>query len=546
MSRVASRRAIKETVEAMKISSVTIKNHGRFPDCTLDVRENLILVGPNGSGKSSFIRCLDLLLGKTTQQLYYNIHSSDFEDTERPLSIEAKITNLTKDELSFFPDEVDVSDESLTVRLEATLDGEDLTINRYFPKGAGNGTLTSAQLKSIGWSMIPSNFSTKSLSSGRNTIVDDYLKKIDASGDEAEIANAISSLCSAIDSSSAFDGALSSLASQLDPALEGGMAVANLRFVPGAAIDGNLLSDIRLQIKSKSGVMREATEQSDGTKALISFTIFGLLNSGGIIAIDEPETHLHPSAQRNLMHILQNSGRQLVVATHSGVVAGEFNPDNIVVTREGSVPKQPNRGFLQKDQKTLARWWISSRIELLTARHIIAVEGQSDRMVLERVAELTGCRLERDGVEILEAGGCGEMPHIMSIFGENGFGAQVSILIDEDAEEDTASALDIATKDLASKSIYVSRKDLEDEYVSAIEAIELWKELRKSSLFTPNMLNTCNIANGASAPGEIELADFCRRKKNKIACAVVACGLLKNASAQKVSSVVEVLQNAIR
>ncbi|WP_227976809.1 AAA family ATPase [Bifidobacterium breve] len=51
----------------MKISSVIVRNHSRLIDCTLDVRENLILVGPNGSGKSSLIRCLDLLLGKTMQ-----------------------------------------------------------------------------------------------------------------------------------------------------------------------------------------------------------------------------------------------------------------------------------------------------------------------------------------------------------------------------------------------------------------------------------------------------------------------------------------------
>ena len=94
----------------MKISSVIVRNHSRLIDCTLDVRENLILVGPNGSGKSSLIRCLDLLLGKTMQQLYYSISSADFRNMERPLIIEAKLTNLNENEFSFFPDEVDASD----------------------------------------------------------------------------------------------------------------------------------------------------------------------------------------------------------------------------------------------------------------------------------------------------------------------------------------------------------------------------------------------------------------------------------------------------
>lgn len=531
----------------MKISSVTIKNHSRLSNCTLDVRGNLILVGPNGSGKSSLMRCLDMLLGKTMQQLYYSVSSSDFQDTELPLSIEAKLTNLTVDELSFFPDEVDVADESLTVRLEATLEDEDLFLSRFFPYGTGSASLSSAQLKSIGWNMIPSDFSTKSLVPGRKTIVDDYLREIDASCDKSKLEEAIDALCSAIKGSTAFDDALSSLSLQLDPALEGGVAAANLQFVPGAAIEGNLLSDVRLQIAGKSGTMREVTEQSDGIKALISFAIFGLMNSNGIIAIDEPETHLHPSAQRNLMHVLQESGRQLVVATHSGIVASEFSPDNIVVTHESLSPIQPKNGFLEDkdDQKTLARWWISSRIELLTARHIIAVEGQSDRMMIEKVAELTGYRLKRDGIEILEAGGCKEMPHVMDIFGDNRFGMQVSILIDEDAEEEMADALEITAKDLASKSVFISRVDLEEEYVSAIGVDALWRALGKSSLLTSNMLKTCSNASDTCVPNETELAAFCRRKKNKIACAVVACGLLNSSSATRVTSVVEVLQNAI-
>ena len=134
----------------MKITSIDIHNHSRISDCTIDVRDNLILVGANGSGKSSIIRCIDLALGKTTQQLYYSIDNSDFEDEEQPFTVEVKMEELSKDELSFFPDDYDALDNSLTVRMEAALDKDDLTIRRYFPKGAGDNNLRRAQLESIG------------------------------------------------------------------------------------------------------------------------------------------------------------------------------------------------------------------------------------------------------------------------------------------------------------------------------------------------------------------------------------------------------------
>lgn len=531
----------------MKITSISIHNHSRISDCTLDVRSNLILVGANGSGKSSVIRCIDLVLGETTQQLYRSIDSSDFEDETLPFVIEVKLGMLSTDELTFFPDEYDVSDKSLTVRLEAMLDDEDLTIRRYFPKGVDGNNLGYDKLKHIGWGMVPSDFSTTQLEPGRKTIVDDYLKEVDASGDESKLAEAIKSLSDAIDGSDAFNEALSTLANQLDPVLDGGVSANQLHFVPEAAINGDLLNNVRLQIDDRSGAAREATEQSDGTKALIAFSIFNLLNSGGIIAIDEPETHLHPLAQRNLMRILKKTGRQLVIATHSGVIAGEFDPENIAVTHEGLPPVQPKPGFLagQEDEKILASWWISNRIEVLTAKGIIAVEGPSDRMVLKRVAEMTGRVLERDGIEILEADGCNNMRNVLRIFGEEGFGLRVSILIDEDAEVDLANALDVKVQDLSSKSVFVSRKDLEAEYIAAIGPDELWKALGESSLFTPNMLKNCVISDGSGTPSEDELAEFCRHKKRKTSCAIVACRLLDKASAPRVSSIVGVLQNAV-
>ena len=218
-----------------------------------------------------------------------------------------------------------------------------------------------------------------------------------------------------------------------------------------------------------------------------------------------------------------------------------------MVTREGVPPVQPSQGFLsgRKNQATLARWWISSKVELLTAKHIIAVEGPSDRMILEEVAVKMGYHLERDGIEILEAGGCTEMHHVLDIFGKNGFNLKVSIVVDEDNGKnlgDLANKLGVTIGNLAKKSVFVSRKDLEDEYVSAIGTDRLWSAMSDSSLFTKIMLSNCKIAPGASAPSMQDLTKYCR--SNKIISAMVACGTFDEKTAKKVSSIAEVLRNA--
>lgn len=525
----------------MKLCNIQITNHSRMEDLNIEVRENLILIGPNGSGKSSLIRCLDLLLGKTTQQLYYNITPADFETDTEPLVIQATFEELSDDERSHFPDEIDAETGRLTVTLKAILDEEGINLSRYCGTRPTSKSLSLQQLKTLGWSAVDANFSATQLNSGRKTIIDSYLTELDISEDTPALNRAISDLSQTIDRSSAFSTALNLIADQLNPTIQGGITKDKLRFVPGASIDNNLLSDIHLEIESREGKPQEATEQSDGTKALITLAIYNLMNNGSIIAIDEPETHLHPSAQHNLIRTLKRTDRQLIIATHSGRVASEFDPDNIVATRVASSAQQPQRGLLQseKEQKTLARWWINSHIELLTASHIIAVEGQTDRMIIERVAELTGHDLYRDGVEILEAGGCREMAHIIKLFGENGFAIPLSILIDEDAEKELANVLKISTDELIQRNVHISHSDLEDEYVRAIGHEALTEHIVNSSTFTQNQIKDANLDSAQVTPEQ--LSAFCRGGKHKTYCAALACSILDANSAHKITSVMETL-----
>ena len=166
----------------MKLCNVQITNHSRIEDLEIEVRDNLILIGSNGSGKSSLIRCLDLLLGKTTQQLYYNITPSDFASDTNPLIIQATLEELS------------ANTGKLTITLEASLENEEITLIRYCGTRRTPTTRTSVtfkQLKAIGWSAVDANFSATQLNSGRKTIIDSYLSELDISHDAPALNSAI-------------------------------------------------------------------------------------------------------------------------------------------------------------------------------------------------------------------------------------------------------------------------------------------------------------------------------------------------------------------
>lgn len=72
----------------MRLTRLQVHNHSRLVDLEVEVREHLVLVGANDVGKSSLLRCLDLLMGASTAQLYSRITSDDFRDCGSPRIVE--------------------------------------------------------------------------------------------------------------------------------------------------------------------------------------------------------------------------------------------------------------------------------------------------------------------------------------------------------------------------------------------------------------------------------------------------------------------------
>ncbi len=305
-----------------------------------------------------------------------------------------------------------------------------------------------------------------------------------------------------------------------------------------------MLADVRLRI-TREGTTKSISEQSDGLRALFALALYDLVSAGSnMVAIDEPEIHLHPTSQRSLSNLLQSGPNQKLIATHSPDVVSAFPTDCIVAVHSGGVLVQPDADFLTSDEKLVVRWWVRDKLEPLTARHVLAVEGISDRIIVERVADLTGQNLDRLGISVIQTNGSLDMPALLRLFGPAGFRLAYSLLIDEDARDTTAKELGVAPEEIEKHGAVVSAPDLEGEYVAALGAVATWQALVRSGLFKHGSLANCAQSGENGARTEADIRAFCANKKYKVHAAMAVAEALDATSAGKIASVATALSLA--
>jgi len=532
----------------MRLKKVAVANHSRLVDTELDVRGHVVLVGPNDVGKSSLLRCLDLLLGMSTAQLYQRIVPEDFRNAEEPLVIEAELVDFSSADEALFPDEITVDPATgvthLAIRLSAVLDSaQTLSIERTAPGGGTGRQLSRDQVAGLGWNLLTALGASRDLREDRRSHLQDILAAIDLGPEQAGFDAITAQLQDRLESSTVLSGLRTDLVGQLNKALPDQLAADDLLFLPGAAAEDDVLNDVRLHVK-KDGEPRSLSEQSDGMRALYAMALYDLVSvTANMVAIDEPEVHLHPTSQRSLAWLLREGPNQKFIATHSTDIVGAFDPECVVAVRAGGVVVQPSAGFLSADEKLAVEWWSRDRLEPLTAHRIVAVEGISDRILLKRVAELAGRNLDRLGVSIVETGGSGSMGAIIKLFGASGFEIPLSILVDADASAETAKKLGVAEPDLAANGVWVSTPDLEAEYVAALGAATVWAAIDTSSLFSTNERGNCTATGPRGSRTDADVATFCGRSKYKVRAAMVVASALNKASAATIKSINDLLDS---
>ena len=116
-------------------------------------------------------------------------------------------------------------------------------------------------------------------------------------------------------------------------------------------------------------------------------------------------------------------------------------------------------------------------VEPFSARTVVLVEGVSDQLALEALAERRGRNLAAEAVAVVPIGGSKNIGSFLDLFGPHGLDLRLAGLCDAGEEGDFQRALEraglgsnLTRADMERLGFYVCVADLEDELIRALGA----------------------------------------------------------------------------
>lgn len=201
----------------------------------------------------------------------------------------------------------------------------------------------------------------------------------------------------------------------------------------GSLSDTELFSALRLIIKYTTGITIPATHNGLGYNNLIFMSLLLAkmqANSDGrylgsnakvfpILAIEEPEAHLHPAMQYKFLKFLRDNkdvkkkARQIFVTTHSTQITSAVSLDEIIcLNNEGGNISvgYPGKVFSDspddiKSKTYVQRFLDATKSDMLFAQKVILVEGIAEELLLPTLAKYINCSVEDHHIAIINIGG---------------------------------------------------------------------------------------------------------------------------------------------
>ena len=186
--------------------------------------------------------------------------------------------------------------------------------------------------------------------------------------------------------------------------------------------------------------------KGDGVKSLAALGLLKNLNArsgASILAIEEPESHLHPAAIHQVSDIIQSIAQtsQVILTTHNPLFVDRANvKSNIIVTDGGANPAKSIAAI----RDLLG---IKASDNLTHANYALVVEGEEDALALKALlpilSEKIGKALRNNLLIIEPIGGAGNLSYKLSLL-KNSLCATHTLL---DGDQAGKAAYDKAERD---------------------------------------------------------------------------------------------------
>ena len=180
----------------------------------------------------------------------------------------------------------------------------------------------------------------------------------------------------------------------------------------------SLLEKLDLTVNKTSSTMQGKVGL--GTSNILSMACELLLNDddmtpakSSFLLIEEPEAHIHAQRQLKLIQSLEldseKRGRQIIITTHSPLLASVVRLENITLMKDGQAfSMSKGLTLLGVDDYTfLEKYLDATKANLFFAKSVLIVEGPGEALLLPTIAKLMGFSFIDYGVSLVDVRGVG-------------------------------------------------------------------------------------------------------------------------------------------
>ena len=421
----------------MLMEKIEIKNFRGIKQLNLELEEGVtVLIGENNTGKSTILEAMQACLSgyrfpSREVFLEYDYHMTDTDDrpTEsEPIEIVLHFvlhSNET-DAMRRMEKTLQIDNERTTIALrvgstyngesstEPTWEflnrkGEELRINGQFHRNILRRLVPVFYLKALrdaDREFKPNSKFWKPFVRSLN--IDVKRRK--------ELENELSAVNKqVIDMHTSFDAVKNNLKKIAEMIPPYNQDPVTIQAIPDRMFD--VLSRAQIMLTSATGADIPLRRHGEGMQSLAVVCLFTAFLSSKLIetyekyaspilAIEEPEAHLHPSAILAVIDILENMDGQKIVTTHSGDMIAGIPMESLrrLHRKDGAITvNQINKGAFNDEEMRKIKYHVSAtRGNLLFARYWLLVEGETDRMIFERCSAACGYDIMRYGIYCVE------------------------------------------------------------------------------------------------------------------------------------------------